>query len=49
MTNFDFLLSEPQFAPFANEAIVAEKIFSIDYSACVVNCGFRKPWEDGIA
>lgn len=38
MTNFDFLLSEPQFEPFATVAISAEKVFSIDYSTCVVNC-----------
>ena len=30
MTNFDFLLSEPQFASFAGAAVAAEKIYAID-------------------
>ena len=38
MTNFDFLLSTPDFATFANVAISAEKILHIDVDACVVNC-----------
>ncbi len=38
MTNFDFLLSTPDFAPFANAAISAEKILHIDSAACVLNC-----------
>lgn len=38
MTNFDFLKKESKFAPFANVAISAEKIFQIDTEACVINC-----------
>ena len=38
MTNFDFLLSEPQFASFAGAAVAAEKIYAIDPAACAVNC-----------
>ena len=38
MTNFDFLKNEPQFAAFADAAIAAEKIYSIDSEACVINC-----------
>ena len=38
MTNFDFLLSSPDFASFANAAISAEKILHIDSAACVLNC-----------
>lgn len=38
MTNFDFLKKDPQFNPFSDAAITAEKIISIDTSACVVNC-----------
>ena len=38
MTNFDFLLSDTQFAAFADVAISAEKILHIDPSACVLNC-----------
>ena len=38
MTNFDFLKNEPQFATFADAAIAAEKIYSIDSEACVINC-----------
>ena len=37
MTNFDFLLSTPDFASFANTAISAEKILHIDSAACVLN------------
>lgn len=38
MTNFDFLLSDPQFEPFAQAAVSAEKIYPIDSAACVLNC-----------
>ena len=38
MTNFDFLLSDPQFEAFASAAVAAERIYSIDAAACVVNC-----------
>ena len=38
MTNFDFLLSDPQFGSFANSAVAAEKIYNIDPGACVMNC-----------
>ncbi len=38
MTNFDFLLSEKDFAPFAETAVSAEKILHIDPAACVLNC-----------
>lgn len=30
MTNFDFLLSDPQFTTFAEVAVAAEKIYTID-------------------
>ena len=38
MTNFDFLLSIPSFVPFGEVAVAAEKIYSIDPAACVLNC-----------
>jgi len=38
MTNFDFLLAEPQFAPFSEAAVAAEKILHIDPTATVMNC-----------
>lgn len=38
MTNFDFLLSDPQFGSFADSAVAAEKIYNIDSGACVINC-----------
>ncbi len=38
MTNFDFLLTDPQFNSFAPAAVAAEKIFQIDLSSCIVNC-----------
>ena len=38
MTNFDFLLSDEQFASFANVAVSAEKILHINPAACVLNC-----------
>ena len=38
MTNFDFLLSVPDFVPFGEVAVAAEKIYRIDPAACVLNC-----------
>ena len=38
MTNFDFLLSDPQFATFGEVAVSAEKIYTIDPAACALNC-----------
>lgn len=38
MTNFDFLLAEKDFTPFASVAVSAEKILHIDPAACVLNC-----------
>ena len=35
MTNFDFLLKEKKFATFAEVAVSAEKLFSVDLDACV--------------
>ena len=38
MTNFDFLLSDPQFTTFGEAAVAAEKIYQIDPAACALNC-----------
>ncbi len=38
MTNFDFLLSSPEFAPFGEAAVSAEKLLHMDLDACVLNC-----------
>ena len=38
MTNFDYLKADPQLEIFADAAIAAEKIYSIDPGACVLNC-----------
>ena len=38
MTNFDYLKEEPKFKSFADTAIAAERIFSIDESASILNC-----------
>ena len=38
MTNFNFLLSDPQFITFGDVAVAAEKIYIIDSAACVLNC-----------
>ena len=38
MTNFDFLLSAPEFVHLGEVAAAAEKIYSIDPAACVLNC-----------
>ncbi len=37
-SNFSFLQSDPQFAPFADVAASAELILPIDTSACILNC-----------
>ncbi len=37
MTNFDFLTKEPKFSGFANTAITAEKLYTIDIPSCVFN------------
>ena len=36
MTNFDFLLSTPAFESFADTAVAAERIYTIDPSACAI-------------
>lgn len=38
MTNFNFLLSDPQFTTFRQVAVAAEKIYATDPAACVVSC-----------
>ena len=38
MTNFEFLKFIPDFYSFSESAITAEKFFSIDLTACVLNC-----------
>ena len=38
MTNFTRFLSDPQFTPFTEVAVSAEKIYPIDPAACVLNC-----------
>ena len=38
MTNFDFLLSDPDFAPFGEVAASAERLLHMDLDACVLNC-----------
>ena len=38
MSNFDFLTNEKQFEAFANVAISAERIISIDTEASAINC-----------
>lgn len=38
MTNFSFLLSDPQFTPFAQAAVAAEQIYQIDPAACILSC-----------
>ena len=46
MTNFDFLLSDPQFAPFAQAAVAAEQIYQIDPAACILSC--RRAMESAV-
>ena len=38
MTNFNFLLSDPQLTTFGEVAVAAERIYTIDPAACVLNC-----------
>ena len=38
MTNFDFLLSDPQFGSFAQTAVLAERVFAIDPGTCALHC-----------
>ena len=38
MTNFDFLQTEPTFECFAEAAICAEKVITVDPNACAINC-----------
>ncbi len=38
MTNFDLFTKEQKFAAFAEPAAAAERIYSIDPAACVLNC-----------
>ena len=38
MTNFDLFTKEQDFAPFAEPAAAAERIYQIDPAACVLNC-----------
>ena len=37
-TNFDFLLSDPQFAPFSEAAVSAEKVLPISPALCATAC-----------
>ncbi|QTE71587.1 DEAD/DEAH box helicase family protein [Clostridiales bacterium FE2011] len=46
MTNFDFLTANPGFVSFAEPAIAAEKIYSIDPAACVMTC--RRAMENAV-
>ena len=38
MTNFDYLLEEPQFKDFVQIAIAAEKVAVIDPATSVIDC-----------
>lgn len=38
MTNFDFLLSDPQFGSFAQAAVLAERTYHLDPGTCVFQC-----------
>ena len=46
MTNFDIFTTDPQFAPFADTAVAAERILQIDPAACVLNC--RRAMESAV-
>lgn len=46
MTNFDLFTKEQDFAPFAEAAVAAERIYQIDPAACVLNC--RRSMESAI-
>lgn len=37
-TNFDFLLGDPQFEPFAEAAVSAERVFPISPALCATAC-----------
>jgi type I restriction enzyme R subunit len=45
-TNFDFLLNEPKFKPFAQSAVNAERTFGIDFALCATSC--RMALEFGV-
>lgn len=38
MTNFDFLLSYPQFESFSATTVAAERVLHIDLATCAMNC-----------
>ena len=38
MTNFTRFLSDPQFTPFAEVAVTAERVYAIDPATCAFNC-----------
>ncbi len=46
MTNFDLFTKEQDFAPFAEPAAAAERIYQIDPAACVLNC--RRAMEGAV-
>ena len=46
MSNFSFLLTDPQFTPFAQAAVAAEKIYQIDPAACILSC--RRAMESAV-
>ncbi len=46
MTNFDLFTNEQDFAPFAEPAVAAERIYQIDPAACVLNC--RRSMETAV-
>ena len=46
MTNFDLFIKEQDFAPFAEPAAAAERIYQIDPAACVLNC--RRAMESAV-
>ena len=46
MTNFDLFTTESAFAPFAEAAVAAERIYHIDAGACALNC--RRAMEGAV-
>ena len=46
MTNFDYLKKVKDFDSFVDIAIVAEKMYKIDVSTCIINC--RRALEAGV-
>ena len=46
MTNFDLFTKEKDFAPFAEAAVAAERIYQIDAGACALNC--RRAMEGAV-